>query len=954
MAQDAPATLSMRDADGVRRPLRRFDPSVAQETLGVYIAMDGSWTKQKAVLKEKAVTFANQLRTRYLDRKEAWYAFTVSFMKKLEYPMPAMSLSLQEWDDILKPVLGPLFNRLGIVRNWTTMLFFASSKYYGLDVKHPYFWQHILQMEMLLGEGQRVTPTAALIRITTEDLRLEAGFPGSLTDVPLCVLQHVSTKSWIQALTIFAIKSNIVLEDPYPKLHTKRQHDIFLMEYFVQRGFREVELRCLNHCCHSMGVLLLSDIVSANGLKIIPSFYEGAHKNFRPSLAMQPPKRSLKWSLWKQALRSLCDDYLNLHSPLGEWLSAPQPCDQTVYSPSLDKIFKRHNHVWIAYRRKAVRTNSRSNLGRFVIIPTTEQIFGPLPFWVGPLPQDIIRASVTTHRRELQLDSVGSHLLLPIPDQPETFRDFIDQLPTNTQWMVDELKFPDDDGEYLAQAIREGKALAVSAGSYKAQTHTATSAFLLEGPDHESHRIIGVNRIPGRPRALSSYRAELGGIAGILILVKCLCQVHKVSHGKVRIGLDNASAIAQSKDDSPLSGQAPSRDLVTEIRQLLTHLPIQCEFFWIMGHADQKVGHETYEQRLNRLCDERAKAHRVRFDYVTGPWRANERLASEGWSIHTQGMKLSSLDKQEIYEFSRDNCVRQYWEKRHNLDAEQTQLINWDCLGLALKQWPLGKRIWLAKHLSGYSATGRVMFRRKEWNHSNCPRCQAHNEDALHVIACPAASASAEWQSSLSNFELLLDKYHTSPDIRRCIVSGLSAWRQEAPVPSLPAHYSSSLHRAWQEQTHIGWHHLLNGRMSGEWLNAQQEWWNLQTLEREPSAPKWGSRVIEALLEIQWNMWEHRNHCWHDPDHPRHADLKTATDNNIQRLHREFSPDKYLSSDRHLFQRSCSAMIKRPLEDKQLWLESVRAACRRKINQTARSQRLALRQDIRSLFNKND
>ena len=104
---------------------------------------------------------------------------------------------------------------------------------------------------------------------------------------------------------------------------------------------------------------------------------------------------------------------------------------------------------------------------------------------------------------------MGPHVLTPVPDQPETFRDFIDQLPRKAQWTVDELHFSDDKGEYLVQAIQDEKALAVSDGLCKSQTHTATSTFLLEGPDKENHRIVGVNRIPGRPRALSSYRAEL-------------------------------------------------------------------------------------------------------------------------------------------------------------------------------------------------------------------------------------------------------------------------------------------------------------------------------------------------------------------------------------------------------------------------------------------------------------
>ena len=159
------------------------------------------------------------------------------------------------------------------------------------------------------------------------------------------------------------------------------------------------------------------------------------------------------------------------------------------------------------------------------------------------------------------------------------------------------------------------------------------------------------------------------------------------------------------------------------------------------------------------------------------------------------------------------------------------QLINWDSLGSALQQWSLGKCIWLVKHLSGYLSTGRIMFRHKEWNDSKCLQCQAHNKDALHVISCQAASVSAEWQSLLSNFELLLDKHCTFPDICRCTVSGLTAWCKDLPILPLPGHYSDSLNQAWQEQTHIGWHQLLNGGMSGAWLTAQTEWWSHQSMD---------------------------------------------------------------------------------------------------------------------------
>ena len=49
----------MKDKDGEVKPLARYEPSEAQETLGVFIVMDGNWRRQKEVLEQKAATFAS-------------------------------------------------------------------------------------------------------------------------------------------------------------------------------------------------------------------------------------------------------------------------------------------------------------------------------------------------------------------------------------------------------------------------------------------------------------------------------------------------------------------------------------------------------------------------------------------------------------------------------------------------------------------------------------------------------------------------------------------------------------------------------------------------------------------------------------------------------------------------------------------------------------------------------
>ena len=97
----------MRDKDGIIKPLDRFEPSIAKETLGVHIAMDGNWRTQKTVLMNISKRFATQMQSSQMDKKEAWYAFTVSFMKKIEYPMHATSLTFNDWEEIMQPALPP-------------------------------------------------------------------------------------------------------------------------------------------------------------------------------------------------------------------------------------------------------------------------------------------------------------------------------------------------------------------------------------------------------------------------------------------------------------------------------------------------------------------------------------------------------------------------------------------------------------------------------------------------------------------------------------------------------------------------------------------------------------------------------------------------------------------------------------------------------------------------------
>ena len=100
----------------------------------------------------------------------------------------------------------------------------------------------------------------------------------------------------------------------------------------------------------------------------------------------------------------------------------------------------------------------------------------------------------------------------------------------------------DDDGEYVAQAIRDGTGVAISDGSFK--NAFGTAAWVLQGADSK-HAIEGRCSVPGPEDWQSAYRSELCGLLGSIYCATTLARKKGIMQGKVRIGCDGLSAIQQ-------------------------------------------------------------------------------------------------------------------------------------------------------------------------------------------------------------------------------------------------------------------------------------------------------------------------------------------------------------------------------------------------------------------------
>jgi hypothetical protein len=926
---DMPGNISIRGVDGVRVTLERLEPSEARETLGVFIAMDGNWREEVRVLKEKTITFAEQLRVGSVTPNEAWYSFNVTVMKSIEYPMAATYLTEKDWTEIMKPLVGIVLQRSKFVKTFPRDVFYSSGTFQGLGVMHPWHRQEISHIITLCQETQHGTPTGELLQATAEQTRLEIGLPGRFTDAPLPIVSAYMTDSWLHDLLLYLDTYNMSIDDPLPQLDKHRTGDLFLMQVFIDNGHRGHDLRILNGCRQSLCVTTLAEITSITGKEILRHAWNGVSKDtYKQGWPRQPKMTRANWTLWQQALSPLLRTTRNLllRHPLGEWLRPPPPRWKWFYSPSEERLFQRQGHLWRQFRKRPRRSGLRSEGGDF------DSIEG----MCLAIPTDLERADVEKYRSVYRFKGSAKNLRIPLPERPTTLEEARCTISPPDRWAVDQL-IHSDDGASVATAIAAGTAYAVSDGSFKQQR--GTSAFLLEGSDGSDNRVVGLNEIPGEADEQSAYRSELGGISGVIAAVDCICRLHGITTGGINCRLDGEQALLHASGVDPLDPQRASFDLLTDIRNKIKASPLVWTFDWVEGHQDDRHGTFDFWGELNDVCDSLAKTYWNQVVLSREP-RPNQRFGHEGWSISTDSRKLSKLPLWTMYDLVYGKVARDYWMPKHQITPHLFTRINWTACGRAMKAIPFGKKRWLVKHLTGFCAVGRVMKRRNEWVHDKCPLCLQPNETASHVTFCRDVRARLQWTRSLDSFGVKLTKAKTAPSIIRVILLRLAQLHSPTAWRPLPTNLPSDVKRAAAEQDTMGWRQFLHGRVSKGWEDAQERWLVARATKWKRSCARWSTTLLIAVWELSFEMWEHRNRVFHDPTHPWRIAQSKDRDARILQYFTRYHESHFLLNDRRLFTTTAEHIQEHYSdEQKEQWLESVAIAKMRKAG--ARSTALA-------------
>jgi hypothetical protein len=255
------------------------------------------------------------------------------------------------------------------------------------------------------------------------------------------------------------------------------------------------------------------------------------------------------------------------------------------------------------------------------------------------------------------------------------------------------------------------------------------------------------------------------------------------------------------------------------------------------------------------------------------------------------------------------------------LTHDSIQQVNWQACEQAMKSLSIGRRQWIAKHVSGHVGVGIKMVQWQMRDSAACPRC-GQEEDSQHVWTCHAPDARWIRLQHIFKLDTWLEQQDTQPDLQRELINGMKAWSVGTPRRTsdcTPLH----LRQALVHQDAIGWTNLLEGCMANGWTEAQNLYNRMIGSRR--SGFRWTVAIIKKLWDIAWDLWEQRNGYLHDREYQETLNNMAGIDAEIRFQFRQ----GYTHLPRrawYLFDGSVEDLLMTSLHYRQQWLDSITAA----------------------------
>ncbi|KAI2502698.1 hypothetical protein MHU86_11755 [Fragilaria crotonensis] len=568
------------------------------------------------------------------------------------------------------------------------------------------------------------------------------------------------------------------------------------------------------------------------------------------------------------------------------------------------------------------------------------------PDWFSAtIPRMAAPTDITGHQIFHASSSTVSFPLQAAPSK--SFQEWIQQLPEAEQSLISTVSLAMCDAEHLLLQYLQ-IACTIQIGTVgENKHHRGAFSWIICAPGRE-HLVLNTGTVDGWQKCQNSLRSEITAIASVTLYLTELAKFHSLTiQSKLKLFVNSSSAIREVsnvRDMIPKRKMANNADLLSMLRDapsVIRHFHLSKRH----RHNDADtiaVELRPFSAQLNDLCTSMATSHLARF-----PTRQAENTPSRyicprslPVAVFFRSHHVSSNYIPIIRDEITSRRHRAFLQKKYKWNDDITATVAWEAFSLCghrvrNDKAPTRSKLvhnWLnvgaqrAKHGTVESVTLRA-----------CPYC-ALPEDFVHLLSCRSPKAMTSRYDAVIVLKKALGESAGNISIFRAITQ----WTLHPTVtPTLPSGVPSlqtSINRAVQSQTDIGWLNLFRGIISAEWGNVTTED-SSSPMSRgvhSTAAVHHLAGTIRALQDYSIAIWKSRNEVLH-----QNAELS----NDILRaqLHHEITT---MYSLQNTFSPILQSYFAKPLEDqllcqmrqKQRWLRLVRLATSHATSKGSRQQ----------------
>ena len=912
-------SISLPGPDGNEVPIPVYGPNDVATSggkpapnLGVLLCPSGNMSHEYERRRNISLEMAGKVVVTAMSRAMAFTAYQSLWFSKIRYVLPVTTFSKKQCTSIAAPFLVAILPAMGYHRLTPRDVLYGPYRFGGQALFDLFTEQGIDGLKLLIGHLRSDNDIAQLLLILLSYLQLIAGTRAPYLQSCAARLPHVPA-TWLGHLRYFmsTFRGSLLIDGlwiPTPPRH----QDVFLMDSILDyRGPKsptDTELLHFNACRMYIRASFLSCITTPNGRHIASDFLDGNRRldstwNW-PDLP-RPPARC--WRTWRRWLKRLFSPNssrthrvtspmkLSRCSRLGAYhTSSHHVTHEWYYSPTEDRAFHTETDGSITQFRDAYRGDG-----------TYARCSDP----ADVLPPDSLPATIDFYN----LDSVQLHrrprpLSQPRPSEFLTFRDFVLSQEEWKQRMIGTTDLTDENIALIAHHIHYGTIEIVSDAGVR--NRYGAHAFLIVDTRYPDRPVKSAGPVDADPVTLSSFRAELSGILGALILIDLILEwfcLGRAGPITITIVCDNISAL--ERIDTPFDRGIryrliPEYDLINELHDTLDRLYATAETKHVKGHQDDKQPPQSLsiDAQRNVDCDKRAGLFLDAPPLGLHPRQEAPFLPSSKAALRINNVLSTTHMEDSIRMTINGEALKNRLMERNNWTIDTLGYIDWDSHGSALSAMPTSDQVRLVKFLNDWLPTQKRNHRYGYAQSPNCPICSTVIEEQSHVISCPHPHFKSNLTLQIQQAKSFLKSYRPFPQFWNIVSSCVCHAIGLGPTPSIDLQDDDLgilIRVAIDQQTAIGWEHFLRGRIASAWGDAQDQFYReYYQFHRDEKRPKYHSRapfmvrLVKATFRIFLGIWSQRNAILHDTISGAKHEETLTTIHRIYKYHHY-----YLTSD---------------------------------------------------------